>query len=83
VPEDEKTTIHSIGDLNFNSDLITKTVPLKLNVSSKLKIEEVIVKLGSRLAEKLYTGYFSGKGTVYIFLSDSVQLIPRNNLVQG
>jgi len=45
VPENEKTTIHSIGNIIFASDKLTKPVPLNLNVLSKLKIEEVTVKI--------------------------------------
>lgn len=46
VPEDEKTTVHKIGDLFFNSNKIIKTLPLSLDVNSMLEIDQVIVKIG-------------------------------------
>ena len=45
IPADETTTSHKIGNIYFDSDMIDKTVDLKLNVISKLKIDYVDVKI--------------------------------------
>ena len=45
IPKDEKTTAHEIGNLLFKSDLLSNTVPLSINVTGKLKIEEVLANM--------------------------------------
>ncbi len=46
IPEDERTTVHTIGNLFFDSNRISETLPLKVDVKTKLQIDEVDVKVG-------------------------------------
>jgi hypothetical protein len=45
IPDEEKTTVHKIGNLFFTSNQLSKTVSLNLNVKSMLRISEVTVDL--------------------------------------
>ncbi|MEM4336770.1 MAG: hypothetical protein QXG86_02080 [Candidatus Woesearchaeota archaeon] len=48
IPDYERPTLHKIGNIYFDSDMFDKTSDLKVNVTSKLRINSVTLKINDQ-----------------------------------